>query len=75
MNYPTPVHQCIIPKYNGVEIERILNDPSCGRPGPQDVLFCRQVIWSLYSLQVAKIAATNTSMQHANAQTARKKQQ
>lgn len=54
-----------IPKYNGVEIKRILYDTRGRRSRSQDVLFRGEVIRSTYSLHVAKITATNTSMQHA----------
>lgn len=50
-----------IPKNNGVEIKRVLNDSSRRRSRPKDVLFSRQIIRSLYSRQVTKIAAINNT--------------
>lgn len=62
----TERNQCaFIPKNNGVEIKRIFYDACRRRSGPEDVLFGGQIVRSSYSLQVAKIAATNISMQHA----------
>lgn len=59
------IRKILIPKNNGVEIKRILNDASRRRSCPQDVLFGGQIIGSSNSLQVVKITATNISMQHA----------
>lgn len=60
------ISQRTIPKYNGVEIKRVLYDARRGCPRPEDVLFCRQVVRGLNAFQVTKITVTNTkSMQHA----------
>lgn len=60
-----------VPKNNGVEIKRILQDPCGGRSGPQDILFCGKVIGSFNTFQVTKVTAINTNMQ--NMQPKRKK--
>ena len=52
------------PEYDGVQVERILDDAGGGRSDAQDVLLSRQVVFAGYPIQVREIAE-NTGEQLA----------